>query len=129
VAIVAFDFNKRRRELARGLVGSRVTQVGLGEWAVQLLVDGGSIYVDSSWELTDISAGTLDRSREFKDRDTFALWRIVGSSIVNFDALIDDVFRIALFLDNGMVFRAWEDEPGLESIMISLIADRQRVVR
>jgi hypothetical protein len=123
-----FNYKKRYDELVRAFDGSRITQVGFGVGAVQLLLDGGCIYIEGHWELTDTTTRTLDCSSEFDHREDFSLWRIVGRRVANFAATQEEVFTISFTLDNGMLFRAWEDEPGLESIVISLDRDRERIV-
>ena len=107
------------------LVGSTLTQIGLGQFQIQLHFAGvggaasGSVAIEATWELHGPDGTLLDHAQEHVERDCYRIHVLLGEDVSTFG--IDSPRSFTLSFASGHRLTVFDDSQQYESFAIHVI--------
>lgn len=97
------------------LLGSQVLGVDIGMWAVAIQFQTSKLMIEYDWNLRDQQLVSIDDRVLFKDRNSYNLWRICGSTVTGLNVTDVAPITVSIQFDCGWSLEVYSRLNGLES--------------
>ncbi len=101
----------------RGLIGSTLVQIALGEFQIQFhFTPDTEIAVEGRWEVRDGAGRLIDNGQENANREVYRVHHLLGRHVVH--AEVDPPDSMTLKFDNGYSLQIFDSKKDFESFTI-----------